>query len=173
MIFLFSFLFLISYFLFLAPPVGAQCPVCIVTVGGGMLIAKKLGIDDLLVSIWISALNTALAFWLAPKLNKLEIGNWKLEIFSKPIFLSLILLLTTLAYFITTGQTGHSANKLLGIDKIIFGQVLGFLGMLIGNITYLNTKKKLGYAPFPYAKVVFPVSLVLLLTLAFKFAFNL
>ncbi len=24
----------------------AQCPVCIITVGGGMLLAQKLGIDD-------------------------------------------------------------------------------------------------------------------------------
>ena len=50
-------------------PAYAQCPVCIITVGGGMLLAKKLGVDDLLVSIWISALNTAIAFWLAPKLK--------------------------------------------------------------------------------------------------------
>lgn len=49
--------------------VSAQCPICIVTVGGGMLIAKKLGIDDFLVSIWISALNTAIAFYLADKIN--------------------------------------------------------------------------------------------------------
>ena len=57
-------------FLFIVPTsVGAQCPVCIITVGGGMLIAKKLGIDDFLISIWISALNTAIAFWLAPKLK--------------------------------------------------------------------------------------------------------
>ena len=51
-------------------PSYAQCPVCIVTVGGGMLIAKKLGIDDLLVSIWISALNTAGGAFTSQKSSK-------------------------------------------------------------------------------------------------------
>jgi hypothetical protein len=165
-----SILFLVSSLLYLAPPAQAQCPVCIVTVGGGMLIAKKLGIDDLLVSIWISALNTALAFWLAPKLAN---DKLKLKFLANPLILSLVLLLTTLIYFIFTGQTGHPANTILGLDKIIFGQILGFLSMLTGNIAYLKTKKKLGHAPFPYAKVVFPISLVLLVTLIFKLSFNL
>ena len=42
----------------------ASCPVCIVTVGGGLFIAEKLGIDSLLISIWISALNSAFVFWI-------------------------------------------------------------------------------------------------------------
>ena len=29
----------------LIPIIHAQCPVCIVTVGGGLFIAKKLGVD--------------------------------------------------------------------------------------------------------------------------------
>jgi len=128
-----------------------------------MLLAKKLGIDDLLVSIWISALNTALAFWLAPK--------FKIKLINNPLFFSLILLVTTLVYFVSTGQIGYS--QVLGIDKIILGQTLGFLAMFTGNIAYLKTKKKLGRTPFPYAKIVFPVGLVLSLTLLFKFAFNL
>jgi len=48
-------------------PVYASCPVCVITVGGGLLIAKKLGIDDLLVSIWLSGLNSAMAFWIFKK----------------------------------------------------------------------------------------------------------
>jgi len=163
------FLSLSSCFLFIAPKVAqAQCPVCIVTVGGGMLLAKKLGIDDLLVSIWISALNTALAFWLAPKLKN---DKLKLRFLANPIILSLILLLTTLAYFVFTSQAGGA--KILGINKIVLGQTLGFFTMLVGNLSYQFVKKKLGKTPFPYAKVVFPVGLTLLTTLIFKFSFNL
>lgn len=149
-----------------ATPAAAQCPVCIVTVGGGMLIAKKLGIDDFLVSIWISALNTAISFWLAPKL--------KLKLLKNPWFLSFIMLAFTLFYFEFTDQIGSSGNQLLGIDKIIFGQILGLLVMFIGNFIYGFTKYKNGNKTlFPYAKVVFPVGLVLITTLVFKLIFKL
>ena len=84
--------------MFSIQPAYAQCPLCIVTVGGGMLIAKKLGIDDLLVSIWISALNTAISFWLASKFKNKFLQN--------PWLLSSIILGLTLFYFQFTGQIG-------------------------------------------------------------------
>ncbi len=167
----FSFLEIVFWKLFFPQPVAAQCPVCIVTVGGGMLLAKKLGVDDLLVSIWISALNTAIAFYLAPKLVT---RNSKLKILGNPWVLSFLLFATTLIYFKTTGQLMHPKNQLLGIDKIIFGQTLGMIVMFVGNFIYGFTKyKNEGRALFPYSKVVFPVGLVLLITLIFKFAFTL
>jgi len=147
-------------------PTYAQCPVCIVTVGGGMLLAKKLGIDDLLVSIWISALNTAIAFYLAPKI--------KYKLLNNPWILSFLLFATTLIYFQTTGQLHHPKNQLLNFDKIIFGQTIGMIAMFIGNFIYGFTKyKNEGKALFPYSKVIFPVGIVLLITLIFKFAFTL
>jgi hypothetical protein len=148
-----------------AQVVYAQCPLCIVTVGGGMLIAKKLGIDDLLVSIWISALNVAISFWLATKFKNRFLKNGHL--------LTAVLLATTLVYFQISGQIGHLGNRLLGIDKIIFGQILGVIAMLIGNHSYYALKKKLGHTPFPYAKVVFPLTSVLIFTFISKLLFKL
>lgn len=153
-------------------PSYAQCPVCIVTVGGGMLIAKKLGIDDLLVSIWISALNTAISFYLASKFQNDKMMFKKF--LSNPWYLSILLYVTTLIYFQTTGQLMHPKNQLIGIDKIIFGQTIGMIAMFIGNFIYGFTKyKNAGKALFPYSKVIFPVGLVLIITLAFKFGFGL
>jgi len=147
-------------------PAYAQCPVCIVTVGGGMLIAKKLGVDDLLVSVWISALNTAIAFWLAPKL--------RYKIFKNPYILALILLITTLTYFQFTGQLSSTANQVLGLNKIILGQVSGLIIMIIGNFIYAFTKKKNGNKTlFPYARVVFPLISVIIVTFFFKLIFKL
>lgn len=144
----------------------AQCPVCIVTVGGGMLIAKKLGIDDLLVSVWISALNTAIAFYLAPKI--------KYKFLNNPWILSILLFATTLIYFQSTGELWHVKNQLLGIDKIVFGQTIGMLAMFVGNFIYGFTKyRNDGKAIFPYSKVIFPVGLVLIITAIFKFGFAL
>lgn len=157
---------LFTYYVLLATPTTAQCPVCIVTVGGGMLLARKLGIDDFLVSIWISALNTAIAFYLAPKI--------KFKLLNNPLILSFLLYLTTMIYFATTNQMWHLNNRLLGIDKILFGQTLGLIVMILGNMVYLATKRRNGgKALFPYSKVVFPVGAVLLVTIIFKLAFKL
>ncbi len=165
MFYLLTILNFIALSLFTIKPTLAQCPICIVTVGGGMLIAKRLGIDDLLVSIWISALNVAIAFWLAPKI--------KIRFLNNKHILSILLLLTTLAYFQFTNEIGHPSNKLLGFDKILFGQLLGFFAMAGANHSYNLIKAKLGHTPFPYAKVVFPLGTVIVVTLIFKFAFNL
>lgn len=147
-------------------PVLAQCPVCIVTIGGGMLIAEKLGVDDFLVSIWISALNTAISFWLASK--------FKMKLLNNPWFLSLLMFALAIFYFQVSGQIGHPGNQLIGFDKIIFGQTVGLLAVFIGNLTYGVLKyRNHGKAIFPYSKVFFPVSVVLVVTLIFKIAFNL
>jgi len=162
----FSFLLSGLLFLFSAPPASAQCPVCIVTVGGGMLIAKKLGIDDLLVAIWISALNTVISYWAAPKI--------KIKLLNNPIVLSVLMLLMTLAYFQFTDQLFVTGNTVLGIDKIIFGMLLGLFAIISGNYAYAYAKhRNHDKAIFPYSKVVFPFSFVLIITLIFKFAFNL
>ncbi|MFA7676334.1 MAG: hypothetical protein WCY28_02935 [Candidatus Shapirobacteria bacterium] len=152
--------------MFLVKTVYAQCPVCIVTVGGGMLIAQKLGVDDFLVSLWISALNTAISFWLAPKIKNRILGS--------PIILSLLMLGFTLFYFYYTNQIGVVTNKILGLDKIIFGQILGLFVMFFGifidrKSRKLNSDKIL----FPYQKVVFPVGLLIIFTLLFKLIFKL
>jgi len=159
------FVFLISAFSFLVSPAYAQCPICIVTVGGGMLIAKRLGIDDLLVSIWISALNTAIAFWLAPKI--------KIKFLNNSYLLSFIFLLFALSYFYLTDQIGPG-NQVMGINKIVFGQIIGLVTMATANYGYLFIKKKNDdKTPFPYAKVVFPLILITLITIFFKLIFKL
>ena len=152
--------------MFLVKVAYAQCPVCIVTVGGGMILAKKLGIDDFLVSLWISGLNTAISFWLAPKIKNRFFGN--------PVILSVLMLGLTLSYFIFTNQTGSVGNQLFGIDKLIFGQSLGLLIWLLG--IFIDRKSRVlngGKILFPYQKVVFPISVLIILTLVFKLLFKL
>lgn len=144
----------------------AQCPVCVVTVGGGMLLAKTLGIDDFLVSLWISGVNTALSFWLAPKIKNKFLGS--------PIIFSLLMYLFTLFYFNFTDQIGSGFNQILGFDKIIFGLTLGlfiwFLGIFIDRYSRkLHGNKIL----FPYQKVVFPLGLLIIFTFLFKLIFKL
>jgi hypothetical protein len=157
--------------LFFPRPVEAQCPICVVTVGGGMLIAQKLGIDDFLVSIWISAMNTAISFWIASGMKEKALRP---KFLHNPWIFSILMLLMTLSYFYFTDQIGVTGNQLLGMDKILFGQTLGMITMFAGNFIYGYAKyKNDGKALFPYSKVVFPLGSVLLITLIFKFLFRL
>jgi hypothetical protein len=152
--------------MFLVKVAYAQCPVCIVTVGGGMILAKKLGIDDFLVSLWISGLNTAISFWLASKIKNRFLGN--------PVIFSFLMLGLTLFYFQFTNQIGVVSNRLLGLDKIIFGQTLGLLVWFLGIfIDRYSRKLHGGKILFPYQKVVFPVGTLLIFTVLFKLIFNL
>lgn len=144
----------------------AQCPVCIITVGGGMLLAQKLGIDDFLVSLWISGLNTAISFWMATKI--------KHRIFGSPIILSILMYLLTLSYFIFTRQTGSANNQILGVDKIILGQTLGLLIWGLG--IFIDRRSRVlngGKILFKFQKVIFPVGTLVIFTLIFKLIFKL
>ena len=152
--------------MFLVKVAYAQCPVCIVTVGGGMFLAQKLGVDDFLVSLWISALNTAISFWLAPKIKNRILGS--------PIIFSLLMFGLTIFYFISTDQTGSPTNQIFGLDKIIFGQILGLFIMFLGIFIDRHSRKlNGGKILFPYQKVVFPVGTLIIFTLLFKLIFKL
>ena len=139
----------------------AQCPVCIVTIGGGLFIAKKLGIDDLLVSIWISGLNTAIAFWFASMIKKKIINN--------PYLWSFLFYITTLIYFWQTKQLNHPRNTFFGIDKILLGTTIGLLTSIVALlIDKLIRKKNKGKVLFYYQKVIIPLLLLSIVTVVFK-----
>ena len=146
---------------FLVPEVNAQCPVCIVTVGGGLLIAKKLGIDDLLVAIWISSLNTALSFWIA--------RSMKVNILKNPLLWTFGLFITSIVYLYFSKQIGHSGNTLWGIDKVVFGMTTGLVVSLMAiGIDQLLRRTHNGKVYFPYQKVIIPLLLLIGSTLIFN-----
>jgi len=142
-------------------PVYAQCPVCVITVGGGLLIAKKLGIDDLLVSIWLSSLNTALAFWIASGIKKKIINN--------PIFWSIGFYVMTIIYLYYSKQINYPNNTFLGIDKVMFGMTGGLiLAFFAIGLDKLLRRFNKGKVFFPYQKVVLPLVLLIIVTVFLK-----
>jgi len=156
--------------------VSANCPVCIITVGGGLLIAEKLGIDPLLISIWISGLNSALAYWMADGLSKKLKSKSDQPLRSYAIFcvtkggsLSTVFYLFTLFYLYLTKQIGAPLHRFWEIDKTVFGLTLGMLVFILSNYfdKFLRQKNN-GKVYFPYQKVILPFLALLLGTLGFK-----
>lgn len=147
--------------MFFIKPVYANCPVCVITIGGGMILAKKLGIDDLLVAIWISGVNTAIAFWIAKTFTK--------PILRSSLVWSLFFYFTSFWYFDFTKQLHHKTNVFLGQDKIIFGMTLGLIVYFISYFfdRFLRGKNN-GKVFFSYQKVIIPFIFLLVITLIFK-----
>lgn len=138
--------------------VHAQCPICVVTVGGGLLIAKKLGIDNLLTAIWIAGLNVAISFWFVSFVKKPVL-------LKNPFIWTVFLFGSTYWYLAITNQMYHKNDTFMHIDKVLMGLVIGTLVWLLGIgldklIRRVNNNKVL----FPYQKVIIPFFLLITTT---------
>lgn len=119
-----------------------SCALCVITIGGGLFIVRKLGISDMVFAIWLSGLNTALAFYLSSKIKQKVIGN-------RFILASAFFLLAYL-YFSKTGQ----------ITKEVFTGLV--VGMEVFFVAYFIDKK---LRLFPFQKIVLPLLFLILATL--------
>lgn len=135
--------------------VYAFCPVCIVAVGAGLGLSRFLGVDDTVSGIWIGGLLLATSLWFADWLNK---KNIKIKAY-------LVAILTYALVIIPLWHSeiiGHPFNKILGVDKLIFGTALGTIIFL--KALWLDKKVRhiKGKPLFNFQKVVFPVVFLLL-----------
>lgn len=160
------FLLIIFNFIF-ASHASAVCPVCTVAVGAGLGLSRFLGIDDIISSLWIGGLLLSSSLWLV---NWLE-SKYQL----KTKFKYLDLLVVAGVYFLTLfplslmGIINHPFNKLWGIDKIVLGVVIGSLGFYLGVYLDQKVREIRGKILFEFQKVVFPVSILLILSIIFYF----
>jgi hypothetical protein len=148
----------------------AVCPICTVAVGAGLGLSRYFGIDDAVSGIWIGGLMVSVSLWTVDWLQK---KNWK---FVKKLNNKTIVPLSFLFWVILTypplfwaGIIGHPFNTILGIDKLIFGSVLGIMAFLLGFFADKKVRKMKGAQLFIYQKVVFPVVSLILVSLVVYF----
>lgn len=155
---------LISPFILLVKT-QAFCPVCTVAVGAGLGFAKYLGIDDLISGIWIGGLLLSASLWLIEWLDK---KKWKFRLYK--LITYLVMYGLVIIPFVQSGTIGNQYNKFWGIDKVLFGIVLGTVGFILGLLYSSKlTKKNKGKVLFPFQKVVIPITTLILLSLIFYF----
>ncbi len=143
----------------------AVCPVCTVGVVAGVGLSRWLKIDDSITGLWIGGLTVSLIIWTIDWLEKKKIKF----IFRKLLVITLYYGLIVAPLFFT-GIMGHELNKLLGVDKLLLGIVLGSVLFLAGNLYYEYLKKNNnGRAYFPFQKVVMPITPLVLLSIFFYF----
>ena len=165
--FVFS-LFVIHYSLFPARA-AAVCPVCTVAVIGGLGLSRYLGIDDSITGIWIGGLMISLSFWLVEWAYK---KFPKIEKFNKNVAIVISILFWYAFTFVPLKYTnimGHPLNKILGMDKLIFGSFVGSVVFLIAIWADKKVRKMKGKQLFVYQKVVFPVATLIVTSLIMYF----
>lgn len=155
--------FLSLFFSVFAFGAKAVCPVCVVAVGSGVGLCRWLGIDDAITGLWIGGLTVAVIIWFLDWLGKRNI-QFKFKKLLVWISFYVFVFLPLYSFDII----GHPFNKIWGIDKLLFGIILGSFAFLFSVFLngFLKTKNN-GKVFFPYQKVVIPVSLLLILSFIF------
>lgn len=129
------------------------CPVCTVAVGAGVGILRELGVDDIITGMWFGALIVSSIMWFINWLNKKNIHF---------LFRKILVILSFYALFILPLYPlkilGIVGNTIFGLDKIIFGVIVGtiifILAVLSNNyLKSLNESKVV----INYQKVLVPI----------------
>ncbi len=160
----------VSLLLLLTPLVFAAktyaiCPLCTVAVGAGVGFSRSLGIDDVIVGLWVGGLLVSSSMWMYEWLKTKKIvkkGTEKWWVVGVAV-LMYALVLIPLKF---SGIIGHPLNTMLGLDKVLLGVLIGSVvffasGRLHFYLKSMNKEK----VYFPYQKVVIPVGALWLTTI--------
>jgi amino acid transporter len=152
---------ILGTYLFLLPKaVGAVCPVCTIAVGAGLGISRYLGIDDIISSLWIGAMTVSSAMWFLSWLDKKGKKTPWISVFTYVGFGALVFLTLYALNYI-----GLASNTIWGIDRIVFGMVLGGIIFALSYKLHLFLKKKNNdKVYFPYQKIVLTLIFLLIVT---------
>jgi len=138
----------------------AVCPVCTIAVGAGLGLSRFLGIDDSVSGVWVGGLILSTSFWLSSWLRKKNISFWAIEIISVALMYAFVLIPLWVR-----GVLGHPFNTILGIDKFIFGVIVGSITFLAGMISDRRVRKLKGAQLFSFQRVIFPVGALIIASL--------
>jgi len=154
---------LTTYYLLLPTKASAVCPVCTVAVGAGLGLSRFIGIDDAVTGVWVGGMLVSLSFWSASYLEKKQI-----KLPQKSLFSFIIWSFITLLPLNISGIIGHPFNTFLGIDKLLFGSMVGTISFITAIFADKKVREKKGKQLFDFQKVVFPLlSLVIVSIIMF------
>ena len=161
----YAILSLISFGLIAAPRVQAVCPVCTVAIVACVGLSRWVGVDDSISGIWIGGLIVSMIAWTLSWLNKKNVKF----VFKKILITAGFYLLTIIPLYYANIM-GHPLNKMWGVDKILFGIIVGTIVILLAVSTHnLLKKKNQGKSYFPYQKVALPLLFLIIISLIFHF----
>ena len=155
----------------LSQSVLAHCPLCTAAAGVGIGVARWIGVDDSIVGLFLGAFIVSMGLWFNNLLKKRK-ANIPFQGFLI-VFASFLLTIIPLylAGIINNLEIVKSLPELsvlglgvFGIDKLLFGTIVGIIA--VGSSFSLSDyfKKKKGKGLFPYQGVLFMIVTLLILS---------
>jgi hypothetical protein len=145
----------------------AVCPVCTVAVASGVGVSRSLGVDDLIIGLWIGGLITSMIMW---SLDWLKQKNIKFKFMGTII--TIIYFALIIVPLFAMNMVGDPANIFCGcgLDKLLVGIIGGSIAFWFGASWYEYLKEKNNNkAYFPFQKVVMPILPIIILSIMFYF----
>jgi hypothetical protein len=133
------------------------CPVCTVAVAAGVGVLRELGVNDAITGIWFGALIVSSIAWMIDWLNRKNI-----HFIFKPQLVIVLFYLIFIWPLYFWGIMGNPANVIFGMDRLLFGVIIGtaifILSMIAdGYLRKVNEQKIL----IRYQKVIIPIVLLI------------
>jgi hypothetical protein len=129
------------------------CPVCTVAVAAGVGILREFGVSDIITGLWFGALIISSIAWMIDYLNRKNI-----HFLFRKILVIIVFGLIFIWPLYHWGIMGNLANVIFGMDKLLFGRIIGgilFILAMASNsyLKKINEDKVLVH----YQKVIIPL----------------
>lgn len=143
----------------------AHCPLCVAGAGAGLTLTRWVGVDDSISGVWLAAFLGAISFWSESLIKRRELRP-KLRPF---IFIGI---------FAATIWSFYKFNlvirmsQILGLDKLIFGMVIGGVAFYLIDVLDDYIIKRNGKVFFPYQRIIVTLGGILVLSLGVYILIN-
>ena len=152
------------------PIVSAHCPLCTGAAIAGVGVTRAWGLDDSIMGIFVGGMIISSAFWVDKILEKKRAkGN---AILRKTSLVLASTVLTFLTLYLAGLMGFDNANKIFGIDRLIFGSFSGMaISLGAGFLSAHIKNKNEGKVKFNYQTLVFIIASLLLNSVLFYLIF--
>ena len=135
------------------------CIVCTVAIGATLSIARKLGVDDNVIGLWLGAILALLGYWTIWWFNK---KNWRFK-GRDTLLMAFSFSLVGGIYIKDLIYTPQVIAFIFYLDPFLFCATIGALIYIFSQKFYAFLKQKNGgHAHFPFEKVALPLGLLAL-----------
>ncbi len=139
------------------PTASAMCPLCTAGAAIGLGIARYYGVDDTIVGIWLGALAVSTALWI----NRIVKKRVKVSTGLQALVIAAVIVSTVLPFYFAGFFNGMPtmANTILGVNRLVFGVVLGGAISFIGAPVSNHIKRRRN-AAVPYQSILLTLGLL-------------
>jgi len=163
--------------IFVSPiKVSAHCPLCTMAAGATAMGASVLGVDDIVIGIFMGAFASAMALWFARSITRRKkLVPKQYTILAIVIFLSTLIPVTPFmenyssVYVSLSGDYGSYLNRTYIMNNFLIGGFIGGIMMLISPLISKKLTELLNGKHINYQGILVTFSFLFTLAIIFQF----